>query len=293
MSSRLLIIGTGIAAIVIVMIGCADRASNPPAPQEPKLNFVQSECLEGTESNIVDGQHRVVPRQLAIGSGFSECLTGSEGALSNDSPWPGGTVRFAVSYDTLFVYHDSAYYNCCPMFSFTVETSGSEVDFIEADTTTMPCDCMCYFNLDCSVAGLEPGTYTARLWTEDKAELLGEAVVTLTGAGGVFFRTSCDTLFINHDSRWANCGSVFVFNFWQDDHLLVFTEIDTSTQMLRCMCEFDLAANVSGLEAGNYVVQLRDGGNILEFGGPVDTLIAEAEVKIEPCVPILPEYTRR
>jgi hypothetical protein len=212
--------------------------------------------------------------------------------LGDGSPWPGGTVRFAVSYDTLFVYHDSAYHNCCPMFSFTVETDGNEVDFIEADTTTMPCDCMCYFNLDCSVTGLEPGTYTARLWTEGKTELLGEAVITITGVNGVYFRTNCDTLFVYHNARWANCGSIFIFDFRQDDNLLVFTEIDTSTQLMHCMCEFDLAVNVSGLEAGNYMVQLRDGGSVLD-SSPVDTLIAEADIIIQPCVPINPEHARR
>jgi hypothetical protein len=230
--------------------------------------------------------------QLAISSGSSECLSGTEDESAGDALCPGGTVRFGVSDDALFVYHDSAYYNCCASFAFTVETDGPVVDFIEADTSSEHCYCMCKFNLEGSIAGLAPGTYTVRLWTDGKTELLEEAELTITGTNGVFFRTNCDTVFVQHDARWANCGSSFVFEFRQDDHLLVFTEIDTSTQMMYCMCAFDLAANVSDLEAGNYTVQLRDGGSVLD-NSPVDTLIAVGKIEIVPCLPASPSMTRR
>jgi len=292
MARKLFIIGLSVAVVIAIMIGCSDKSSNPQVTQEFKLDFSQSDCLPDTRNEQVDGQSRVAPRQLTIRSGASECLSGTEGPMYDGGPQFDGTVRFAVSYDTLFVYHDSAYHNCCPMFWFAVEVDGSNVDFIEADTTTMPCDCMCYFNLDCSVSGMEPGTYTARLWTENKEHLLGEAVITITGVNGVYFRTSCDTVFVNHDARSANCGSVFVFDFRQSGQLLVFTEIDTSTQMQWCICEFNLAAHASGLEAGDYLVQLRDGGSVME-SGPVDTLIAEGEIRIEPCLPVSPEVSRR
>jgi len=293
MARNLFIIGLSAALVVAIMIGCSDKTSNPLVTEEFKLDFSQSDCLTGTESTSMNGQNRVSPSELAIRSGASECLNGTEGSWYDGGPLPGGTVRFAVSYDTLFVYHDSAYYNCCPMFSFTVEVDGSNVDFIEADTTTMPCDCMCYFNLDCSISGMEPGTYTARLWSENKEHLLGEAVITITGINGVNFHTNCDTVFVNHDARSANCGSIFVFDFHQSGQLLVFTEIDTSTQLMHCMCDFNLAANASGLEAGDYLVQLRDGGSVVQDGGPSDTVIAEAQITIQPCLPMSPDVTRR
>lgn len=289
---KILSIAVGMAVIYGVIIGCADKANNPAGSPEMKLNFSQSECLSGSETATVNGQPRVAPGQLAISSGFSECLSGTEAESAGDALRPGGIVRFGVTGNTLFVYHDSAFYNCCALFAFTVEIDGPVVDFIEADTSAEHCHCMCRFNLESSIAGLAPGTYTVRLWTDDKTQMLGEAILTITGTAGVFFRTDCDTLFVQHDGRWANCGSSFVFEFRQDDHLLVFTEIDTSTQMMYCMCAFDLAADASGLEAGSYTVQLRDGGSILD-NSPVDTLIAEAQIEIEPCWPTSRNVTRR
>jgi len=96
----------------------------------------------------------------------------------------------------------------------------------------------------------------------------------------IYFETRCDTLIVYHGAKWANCGSKFIFDFQQEGPLLVFTEIDTSSQMLRCMCVFDLMAQVSDLANGTYTVQLWDGGNVHGWGGPADSLILQEEVEI-------------
>jgi len=257
MVRKVLIVAPGVAVIVGLMMGCGDKSNNPPAPQERLLLYSQSDCLPGSESSSIDRRSPNVPQDLTIQTGFSPCLPGTQVEPTDGLLCPGGQVSFGVSYDTLFVYHDSAYYNCCASFVFTVESSGTVVDFIEADTSSEHCYCMCRFNLESSVAGMAMGTYTARLWTEGKTKLVGEATITITGASGVLFRTNCDTLFVEHNARWANCGSVFVFDFRQEDHLLVFTEVDTSTQLMYCMCEFDLTANVSDLDPGDYTGWIR------------------------------------
>jgi len=229
--------------------------------------------------------------ELTIRTGISPCLPGTQDDPTGNPQSPGGTVSFHASYDTLFVDHDSAYYNCCSSIIFTVESNGTVVDFIEADTSSEHCYCMCRFHLKSSAAGLVQGTYTARLWTEGKTELLGEETITVPGAEAIFFHTACDTVFVKHNARWANCGSKFIFDFRQEGRLLVFTEVDTSTQLMYCMCEFNLEANVSGLEPGDYMVQLRDGGSVLD-NEPVDSLIAEAAITIVRCYSPAPSATR-
>ncbi len=257
-----------------IVLGCGESSTNSP---QPVLTYRQSGCLDGTEVNYRSAHGQQDPYIIAVESGG--CLDSLTGTFA-DSSGPGGTVRFAVSHDTVFVYHDSAFYNCCPKFAYQVEHSGDTLDFIEADTASTGCFCMCYFNLRTSAAGVAPGTYTARLWTEDREFLLGEAEITVLGAGTVWFETRCDTLLVHHHPRNANCGSVFVFDYDQTGRVLTFTEIDTSSAMLRCMCDFELTAQVAGLADGQYTVYLRDAGNAHGFNGIVDSLIAEATVNI-------------
>jgi len=192
-------------------------------------------------------------------------------------------VRFAVSYDTLFVYHDSAVYQCCADIVFNFEAQGSTLDFIERDVGE-PCDCMCLFNLEFSLASIPPGTYTARLWTENKGQLLGEAEVTIPGADGVYFETRCDTLIVSHNGMFANCCAEIMFDFQQDGSLLVFSELDTASLWCWCLCYFDLTAQVSGLANGIYTVQVWDRGHVEDWDGAPDSLIAEGEIEIS-CIP--------
>jgi hypothetical protein len=193
--------------------------------------------------------------------------------MSASSP---GAVRFAAGHDTLFVYHDSAYYNCCSMIMFDVDLQDLVVDFIEVDTAADLCDCRCYFNLGSCLSGLSQGTYTARLWTEKRDSLLGEAAVLVPGASPIWFESYCDTLTVHHGVDSANCCAKFIFDFEQMGNLLEFTEIDTSSELCYCICAFDLVAQVSGLSGGQYIVRVRDAAG--------DSLLDTAIVQITPCL---------
>jgi len=261
------------ATLLLVIWGCSKTGTDvqSTAPQL-QLTCSQSECLPGSERSLSTSFGEILPQSYSLNTPQSQCLEGSEGVPA-ESTHPGGTVRFEASYDTLFLYHDSAVYLCCEEFIFALEMDGSTLDFIEVDTSWSACYCWCYYNLETSVAGLWPGTYTVRLWTEEKAILIDEAEVTIPGGSGVSFETRCDTLLVDHNARWANCGSKIIFDFQQHDSLLVFTELDTSTTMMHCMCYFDLAAQVSGLANGTY-----NGGHIQNR--IQDTLIAESVIDI-------------
>ena len=262
----------GIMLFCFLILGCGDSATES---EQPVLTFRQSGCLEGT---AVD--YRSTPASpYIVDVGSSGCLDSLAGTFADPSS-PGGTVRFGVSHDTVFVYHDSAFYNCCAEFAYQVEQHSDTLDFIEADTASAGCYCLCHFNLQTSAAGVGPGTYTVRLWAEGREFLLGEATLTVPGAGNIWFETNCDTLRVYHHDLYANCGAVVIFDFAQEGPVLTLTEIDTSSTWMHCMCYFNVSARVVGLESGAYTVRLRDQGNTHGLGGEVDSLITEAAVTI-------------
>lgn len=65
-----------------------------------------------------------------------------------------------------------------------------------------------------------------------------------------------DTAIIHHDETERNCASLYDMNFTIDDNLITLYETDTAGQLAFCMCHFDLSAEISGLEAGNYFVDV-------------------------------------
>jgi hypothetical protein len=185
------------------------------------------------------------------------------------------TVRFVAGHDTLYVHHDSAWYNCCSKIKFDVEILDSVIDFVEVDTSTTPCLCVCHFDLESYFPGLARGIYTARLWMQNRDSLLGEAEVFVPGASSIWYESRCDTLLIHDDGKVANCCSRYVFGIEQLGDLLVVSEADTSSMLCDCFCLFDLTARISGLTEDRYTVHLRDGAT----GGLLDTAV----VQIAPC----------
>ena len=246
--------------------GCAEK-STPPRPLE--LSFLQSDCRQGSETTPGESsQSTCLDHSLGAGAGLFSSVE---------------IVRFAAGHDTILVYHDSASFNCCSLIRFDVEAHDTVLEFFEVDTAHGLCDCMCHFDLASFVSGLSRGMYTARLWTEGRTKLLGEAVVFVPGAEGLLrlgrvdsvrFETQCDTLTVHHDGVDANCCSKFIFAFTQQGNLLAFTEIDTSSVPCRCTCNFDLTAQVSGLTGGQYRVQVWAADSLLDSGA----------VQITPCL---------
>ena len=265
--------GIAVAILVALAVACNDSGTEP---EQVQLTSTQSDCqpLPDVGGRPADGT--VHEHRSSLPSSQSPCLDGgwsvqSPGRLSSG-------IRFAASRDTLFVYHDSAWYNCCSKIRFDAEMEGSVVDFIEVDTATSPCNCMCYFNLESHLDGLSRGTYAVRLWTEQRDSLLGESDVFIPGPSPIWFEDRCETLTVHHDNRSANCCAKLIFTLQQHGNVLMFTESDTSSILCRCMnCYFDIAAQVSGLTAGEYIVRVQD-----STGG---SLIDTAVIEIAPCPP--------
>ncbi len=93
-----------------------------------------------------------------------------------------GTVWSEVEGDVACVHHDGAEFNCCPEMVFTVEFETNTIDIYEQDTLPS-CWCICSYDLEHTLEGLESGTYVARVWESpspiDEFSLAGETEFTI------------------------------------------------------------------------------------------------------------------
>lgn len=82
---------------------------------------------------------------------------------SSGAAWPGCEVdEFSamVEGDALIVRHEAATYNCCmDSTTYTVTQSPGLIRIEEFEAVTIPCLCLCCYDLSVEVGGLEPGDY--------------------------------------------------------------------------------------------------------------------------------------
>jgi hypothetical protein len=73
----------------------------------------------------------------------------------------GDMVEFTVDGSTLQVLHTNATYNCCPddiVISLSIE--GDVISLKEEEILTLPCYCVCCYDVEATVVDLAPGEYT-------------------------------------------------------------------------------------------------------------------------------------
>ena len=95
----------------------------------------------------------------------SGCLDGTR----DDYPFCGDDAfELTLAGDTLHVLHANATYNCCPDdITVSLSVQGSLLRLTEEEILTMPCDCMCCYDVSVAVAGLAPGDYTVEYCWQD------------------------------------------------------------------------------------------------------------------------------
>jgi len=257
--------------LILMGLGCNKSGTQP---ETLHLTSYQSPCHGESAMSAVLAVDSPFVRRIPSPSFQSPCL---ENGVHNETTavsWL-ETVRFVAGHDTLYVFHDSVWCNCCSKIRFDVEILDSVIDFVEVDTSTAFCRCVCHFDLGSCFAGLARGIYTARLWMQKRDSLLGEAEVFVPGASAIWYESRCDTLLIHHDGKVANCCAQYGFGVRQVGDLLVVSEADTSSMPCDCFCVLDLTARIAGLVGDQYTVYLRDG----ESNSLLDTSV----VQIAPC----------
>lgn len=120
----------------------------------------------------------------------------SAGAVYSSEPCT-DTIYAKVFDDTVKVFHDGAFYNCCAVIAFEFEIGDTSIDIMETETFPQgPCYCMCCFDLSLSISSVPPGAYWVFVWNEDKSVLYGKTRVAVGGCGS---------------------GPVRICNVWQSD----------------------------------------------------------------------------
>lgn len=95
-------------------------------------------------SPAVFGDVLVSPKQ-------SDCL--------GDLPDEEDRIELEVRGCVLHIYHENVVINCCLEYDARVEVTGSTIEVTEVDKGP-PCDCICPFDLETTIEGLEMGRYT-------------------------------------------------------------------------------------------------------------------------------------
>lgn len=100
----------------------------------------------------------------------SGCLPGADGSPLRDFyPCPGDDeIELTVQANTLHVVHRNATYNCCPddiVISLLVQ--GNLLRLTEEEILTIPCFCLCCYEVEATVVGLASGTYTVEFCWDD------------------------------------------------------------------------------------------------------------------------------
>ncbi len=100
---------------------------------------------------------------------------------------PYGYMHCETNLNSLYIFHDNAYLNCCPAYIVDYQIDGNEILAIERDTL-YGCDCLCYFNLESVYHYLPTGIYIVTLMggegTPHNGQIVGVDTVEISVIGG-------------------------------------------------------------------------------------------------------------
>lgn len=135
-----------------------------PADGDP-ADLNGDEAIDGTDIGLLlAAWGPCVPGPYLGDYGNSGCL--------RDYPWCGDElIELVVEGSALHVVHHQATYNCCPIdILVSLSVQGAIVTLTETEVLTIPCDCLCCFDVESTVLDLAPGAYTLQYcWVDDEA----------------------------------------------------------------------------------------------------------------------------
>jgi len=190
-----------------------------------------------------------------------------------------GTLRTEAKGDTLTVFHDQAWYQCCLGYHVEYVLVGdNEIWAIESDVNP-ECDCYCSFDLWSESNGYENGTYVITLigiegdtvgtdtvlfdypvltdQTQGPCVMKTDKRTALSDSGVVVYVWTGGTLQMSHPGAVFNCNFELGMSFWIEGDTLNFLEENVSPDPpMYCFCSYDITATVEGIEAGTYVLRV-------------------------------------
>lgn len=133
-------------------------------------------------------------------------------------------ISLVVSDGAIAITHTDVQFNCCSWIDIELVNDQFVIEFTERERFEyFPCPCVCCFDFDLAVGGLEPGDYTVRVWKAyDNFDgtwttvPAGEWVVTLRGLSLPFERTTylpCGETLVPDDgdarSSWGTIKALY------------------------------------------------------------------------------------
>jgi len=176
----------------------------------------------------------------------SDCLE----EVSDESMW------VELIGNDLHVHHMNAYYNCCLMYDVTFDIEGRNITACEADTGDQ-CFCLCYFDLEAVLPGLEitePCEYVVTL-IGIEGDTVGVDTLAIGGEEYMYVDVINDDLYIHHMNAYANCCPEFFYYSFVDGNEITVIEWD-SLYGCDCICLFNFQSTMTDLPPGEYVVTL-------------------------------------
>jgi len=176
---------TGLLALLVLAVAAAatEPTCQPVTPGAP-VCLTAHDC-EGLVSPLTCvGEWTCVDAACVFvcGGGWTDLPT-KQSACTNGDPYgpDQSKVSATVQGDELTVLHQTVTLNCCDVIQMQLDASEPGVlDVIETRTPeSAPCDCMCTFDLEATLADLAPGAYLLRVWSEGKAHLYATLALTI------------------------------------------------------------------------------------------------------------------
>ncbi len=125
-------------------------------------------CDESSTVAGVAGPEGGVSARLA---GIGDCKNGGATLLAGEQD--GGSLTVSVAADGKVSYtHVDAIFNCCiDSIALSVQLDGPKITITETEHASNPCHCICPYDLDGEIVGLQAGAYTIAVCNEDGDEL--------------------------------------------------------------------------------------------------------------------------
>ena len=284
--------------------------NGPPPPYIPGVDFDGDSMI--TISDLVrwvDWSFTGGPILVCSFTTLSPHLESSSGCLPqmagmSDSR-ADGYMFVEVVNGVMRVRHIEAFYQCCLEYTVDWNLAGQTLTGFERDTG-FECDCICYFNLNSEIEGLDQGEYTVVLMGI-YGDTVGVQTVTINGdtpsilsysdsgclpqpppASPVLVEYSlqADTLMMTHGNAEFNAGAIIVVDFALVGDTLRFYERNISGDWQPTTCFFEISAAVRAIAPGDYIAEIYS----LDAPDPTDPFVLIDRRPVELSNPIVIDY---
>ncbi|MBT3252976.1 MAG: hypothetical protein HN995_12000 [Candidatus Marinimicrobia bacterium] len=188
----------------------------------------------------------------------------------------------SISNDTLTIHHTGTERNCAALFTWDVTVVENLITVTEVDTGDQVW-CMCYFDLQVSLTGIDPGTYQIDVWSDDigsdpilhgslsldwgnissTGQQESECLNTRDDTSYVELSVNGDTLALFWNTPMLNCIFMPVWSGWLNADTFYVTMVDTGPPV-DCICPFEVEASFAPFQPGSYTLNFWNG----EYGYP-------------------------